>query len=360
MALEYIAKNGGAIIYMQQEGRGIGLANKVAAYALQDTGVDTVDANLHLGFPEDIRQYGVVPAILEDMKINSIKLLTNNPRKVERLLDLGVDVKETIPMVVPETNPHNHRYLEAKHNRMAHTNLSPLFVKNGNMAPKRTPSFAKTNGEAKVADDVVISMSPNGETIQEDAIATDDESQEGVLARDDGYCFGRQSVEDAIAAVKDGKMVVVVDDMNRENEGDLIMAADACTPEDMATIVRYSSGVICIAMEGARMDELKLPAMVTNSEDPKQTAFSVSVDATEENGKQYFSLLFVRIRGDIFVWQVRSHKFFSFVFPQASQLVLVPLTGRGPLIFWRIQTQRRSTLLALDTSFLFVLAKVAF
>jgi GTP cyclohydrolase II len=129
MALEYIAKNGGAIIYMQQEGRGIGLANKVAAYALQDTGVDTVDANLHLGFPEDIRQYGVVPAILEDMKINSIKLLTDNPRKVERLLDLGVDVKETIPMVVPETNPHNHRYLEAKHNRMAHTNLSPLFVK---------------------------------------------------------------------------------------------------------------------------------------------------------------------------------------------------------------------------------------
>merc|ERR1712087_130882 len=83
---------------------------------------------------------------------------------------------------------------------------------------------------------------------------------------------------------KEGKMVVVVDDMNRENEGDLIMAADACTPEDMAKIVRYSSGVICIGMEGRRMDDLNLPAMVTNNEDPKDTAFSVTVDATKENG----------------------------------------------------------------------------
>jgi hypothetical protein len=183
--------------------------------------------------------------------------------------------------------------LEAKHNRMAHTNLSPLFVKNGNMAPKRTPSFAKKNGEATVADDVVISMSPNGERIQEDAIATDDESQEGVLAHNDGYCFGRQSVEDAIAAVEEGKMVVVVDDMKRETDGDLIMAADACTPKDMATIVRYSSSVICIAMEGTRTDGLKLPAMVTNSKDPKQMAFSVSVDATDANGKHFFSSFLV-------------------------------------------------------------------
>ncbi|KAL3929202.1 MAG: hypothetical protein SGBAC_012316 [Bacillariaceae sp.] len=79
-------------------------------------------------------------------------------------------------------------------------------------------------------------------------------------------------------------MVVVVDDMDRENEGDFIMAAEACTPEDMATIIRYSSGVICVGMEGSRMDELKLPAMVTNNEDPKGTAFSVSVDATKEHG----------------------------------------------------------------------------
>ena len=79
MALEYIQRNGGAIIYLQQEGRGIGLANKIAAYALQDAGMDTVEANVHLGFPEDCRQYGVVPEILKDMGIASIQLMTNNP-----------------------------------------------------------------------------------------------------------------------------------------------------------------------------------------------------------------------------------------------------------------------------------------
>jgi len=91
-------------------------------------------------------------------------------------------------------------------------------------------------------------------------------------------------VEDAIAAIQEGKMVVIVDDMDRENEGDLIMAADACTPEDMAFIVRYSSGWICIAMDGDRMDKLNLPPMVTNNEDPKGTAFTVTVDATKEHG----------------------------------------------------------------------------
>ena len=67
MALKHIAEHGGAVIYMQQEGRGIGLANKVAAYALQDAGLDTVDANLHLGFPEDCRNYGAIPSILEEI-----------------------------------------------------------------------------------------------------------------------------------------------------------------------------------------------------------------------------------------------------------------------------------------------------
>ena len=111
---------------------------------------------------------------------------------------------------------------------------------------------------------------------------------DGVTARDDRYCFGRHSVEDAIAAVARGEMVCVVDDMNRENEGDLIMAADLCTPELMAKIIRYTSGVICIAMEGERMDELGLPPMLVNNEDPKGTAFSVTVDATKENGMYCF------------------------------------------------------------------------
>merc|ERR1711907_845928 len=128
MALKHVAEHGGAVIYLQQEGRGIGLANKVAAYALQDVGFDTVDANLHLGFPEDCRHYGAIPAILHDMKIRSIQLMTNNPRKVVKLRELGVKVENTIPMVVPTTFPENHRYLEAKHDRMDHMNLESLFV----------------------------------------------------------------------------------------------------------------------------------------------------------------------------------------------------------------------------------------
>jgi 3,4-dihydroxy 2-butanone 4-phosphate synthase/GTP cyclohydrolase II len=283
MALEYIRENGGAIIYLQQEGRGIGLANKVAAYALQDEGMDTVDANLHLGFPEDARQYGAVPNILKDMKIGSIRLMTNNPRKVHRLKALGVEICETLPMVIPKTNQYNYRYLEAKHERMAHANLSPLFAKNGNMMPKRKSavedSVTEREGETTNVMEVSVDLDQPPEGTDED------EKEAGVTAREDGYCFGRQSVEDAIQAVREGKMVVVVDDMDRENEGDLIMAADACTPEDMAKIVRYSSGVICIAMEGKRMDELKLPAMLANNEDPKGTAFSVTVDATREHGK---------------------------------------------------------------------------
>ena len=111
-----------------------------------------------------------------------------------------------------------------------------------------------------------------------------DDDQEGVVANEDGYCFGRESVEKAIEAVARGEIVVVVDDMDRENEGDFIMAADKCTPETMAIINRYSSGVICIGMEGARMDKLKLPPMVVNSEDPKGTAFSVTVDAARKHG----------------------------------------------------------------------------
>lgn len=285
MGMNYIQEHGGAVIYMSQEGRGIGIANKVAAYALQDEGLDTVDANLHLGLPEDARQYGCVPSMLEDMKIGSIKLLTNNPRKVQRLNALGVKITQTEPMVVDATNPYNHKYLAAKHERMNHANLSPLFVQNGNMMPRRS-NMAAHSGLQAASNALHVSLSTEQELSQPPPqdVTVPKEAEDGATAGDDGYCFGRQSVEDAIAAMQEGKMVVVVDDMDRENEGDFIMAAEACTPEDMATIVRYSSGVVCVGMEGKRMDELKLPAMLTNNEDPKGTAFSVTVDATKEHG----------------------------------------------------------------------------
>jgi hypothetical protein len=281
MALKHVAQHGGAVVYLQQEGRGIGLANKVAAYALQDVGLDTVDANLHLGFPDDCRNYGAIPSILHDMKIGSIKLLTNNPRKVVKLKELGVKVEDTVPMVVPTTNPYNHRYLEAKHDRMDHQNMKHLFdeTKTKTEDTMVAEAYLNESGEEMATTAVKVSMTSFSDDND------DDESEAGCLARDDGYCFGRKSVEDAIAATKAGKMVVVVDDMNRENEGDLIMAADACTPEDMAFIVRYSSGVICIAMDESRMDQLNLPQMVSNSEDPKNTAFTVTVDAATKHGR---------------------------------------------------------------------------
>ena len=271
--MEYIQKHGGAVIYLQQEGRGIGLANKVAAYALQDVGMDTVDANVHLGFAEDCRQYGAIPAILQDMKIASIKLLTNNPRKVNRITDLGVMVLQTLPMVVKKANAHNRRYLETKVARMNHTNFGAILLQEDD--DMTTTSNNQINGVSKQSMNGI--MAPK-------KIQQPPPSLDGVTASNNGYCFGRQSVEDAIADMALGKLVVVVDDMNRENEGDFIMAADLCTPETMATIIRYSSGVVCIAMEGKRMDELDLPCMVTNNQDPKGTAFSVTVDAVKEKG----------------------------------------------------------------------------
>lgn len=125
--MDYVQQHGGAVIYLQQEGRGIGLANKVAAYQLQDEGYDTVDANLHLGFPDDARQYGVLPGILADMGIASIRLMTNNPRKVHRLTALGIVIRGTIP-ILAHPNRHNRKYLETKADRMSHTNFGHILA----------------------------------------------------------------------------------------------------------------------------------------------------------------------------------------------------------------------------------------
>jgi len=290
LSLEYIKNNGGAVIYLQQEGRGIGISNKLAAYELQDMGMDTVDANLHLGLPEDCRHYGVVPSILKEMNIGSIKLMTNNPRKIERLRSVGTKVTGTIPVLVPKLNEYNRKYVQTKAERMSHNNFGSLLENTNAITPQ-----TQRVGADITTSEVKVSMLKGDSALTPGAISehsrlslvpdnTLDESKEGVVAAKDGYCFGRQSVEDAIDAVSRGEMIVVVDDMNRENEGDLIMAADLCTPMDMARIVRYSSGVICVGMEGERMDALKLPAMVTNNEDPKGTAFSVTVDAVKGHG----------------------------------------------------------------------------
>jgi GTP cyclohydrolase II len=115
-----IARRGfGAVLYLRQEGRGIGLANKVRAYALQAHGADTVDANRLLGLPDDARRYDAAAAMLGHLAVCSVELLTNNPAKEEALRTLGIDVTGRTPILVP-TNPFSATYLETKRSRMRH------------------------------------------------------------------------------------------------------------------------------------------------------------------------------------------------------------------------------------------------
>ncbi len=119
-AMERISKEGcGVILYMRQEGRGIGLGPKIKAYKLQEQGLDTVDANLRLGFGMDLRDYGIGAQILVDLGLKSIRLLTNNPKKVVGLQGYGLEILEQLPIRI-RSNPHNERYLKTKRERMGH------------------------------------------------------------------------------------------------------------------------------------------------------------------------------------------------------------------------------------------------
>ena len=118
-AVSRIASEGGILLYVQQEGRGIGLLNKLRAYALQDQGFDTVDANLRLGFGDDERDFDLAAAMLTQLGASRIRLLTNNPRKGRDLEAHGIVVAEQVPHVLP-ANPHNARYLETKRDRQGH------------------------------------------------------------------------------------------------------------------------------------------------------------------------------------------------------------------------------------------------
>ncbi|KAF0701339.1 Aste57867_8190 [Aphanomyces stellatus] len=114
----------GMLIYMPQEGRGIGLSNKVHAYCLQDQGADTVDANRMLGFEDDYRSYEPVKAILDHFNIARIQLCTNNPRKIQILTELGIDITARVPVLIPG-QPFNQAYLDAKAQRMEHMMDAP-------------------------------------------------------------------------------------------------------------------------------------------------------------------------------------------------------------------------------------------
>lgn len=119
-ALHKIAQNGrGAVFYLRQEGRGIGLLNKIKAYHLQDAGADTVEANEALGFGADLRKYDMLKPMMERFGIRSLRLMTNNPRKIDALREIGIDVTERLPHETGR-NPHNAKYLETKKGKLGH------------------------------------------------------------------------------------------------------------------------------------------------------------------------------------------------------------------------------------------------
>jgi len=118
-AMERIAAEGGVLLYLRQEGRGIGLANKIRAYKLQEQGLDTVEANERLGFAADLRDYGMGAQILYDLGIRRLRLLTNNPKKVVGLDGYGLEMVEQLSLRLP-ANPHNQQYLETKRTRLGH------------------------------------------------------------------------------------------------------------------------------------------------------------------------------------------------------------------------------------------------
>ena len=201
MALTYIQKHGGAIIYMPQEGRGIGLANKIAAYELQDGGLDTVDANRHLGFDDDERSYDCVPDILADMEIASVELVTNNPYKVRLLTDLGVTIDRTRPSLVAP-NTFNAQYLRTKASRMAHS------------------------------------------------LNLDEDAEPGAAPVE--KLFGPESVRSAAAELRRGRPVAMLDG----NVAYLLVGAAQAQAASLAFAARFTAGVTIVALEPVRGAEV--------------------------------------------------------------------------------------------------------
>jgi GTP cyclohydrolase II len=138
----------GVLLYMRQEGRGIGFLNKIRAYGLQDYGYDTVDANLALGFGDDEREYSVAAHMLMSLKVQSVQLLTNNPRKIDSLKALGINVAGRVPLIIPP-NPHNRFYLETKAKRSGH-----LFDPQGkeHLPEQGEPPIVAGMSDAQVAE----------------------------------------------------------------------------------------------------------------------------------------------------------------------------------------------------------------
>jgi 3,4-dihydroxy 2-butanone 4-phosphate synthase/GTP cyclohydrolase II len=215
----------GLVIYEHQEGRGIGLMPKLRAYGLQDEGLDTVDANRVLGLEVDCRNFSLPAAILRELGIRRVRLLSNNPDKSRALERAGIDVIEHVSCETPPT-PHSFGYLRTKRDRLGHT---------------------LTFGRHKSRIDTACAPDLAG-------------------------------IADAVRELRAGRMVVVVDDGARDSEGDLTMAAEMITPEAVNFMATHGRGLICLAMTGERLDELQLEPMAPQSTALGGTAFTVSID----------------------------------------------------------------------------------
>src|SRR6266480_1530514 len=225
MAMQAIADEGrGLVIYEHQEGRGIGLSAKLQAYELQDGGLDTVEANHALGFAADCRDFSLSAAILHDLGLSRIRLLSSNRHKTRALVDSGIEVVAQVPCEAAPT-PHSLAYLRTKKEKMGH---------------------ALSLGQ------------PESTEYDED--------------------FEFASIEAAISELQAGRMIVVVDDEDRENEGDLTMAAEMITPEAVNFMAMHGRGLICLAMTGESLDELELAPMSPDNTALGGTAFTVSID----------------------------------------------------------------------------------
>jgi 3,4-dihydroxy-2-butanone 4-phosphate synthase len=212
------------LIYEYQEGRGIGLLAKLQAYGLQDGGLDTIEANHALGFVADCRDFSLPAAILHDLGLSRIRLLSNNPHKARALVESGIEVVVQVPCEAAPT-PHSLAYLRTKMEKMGHA----------------------------------LSLGQHEST-----------------EYDEGFEFA--CIEEAIGELQAGRMIVVVDDEDRENEGDLTMAAEMITPEAVNFMAMHGRGLICLAMTGERLDELELAPMSPDNTALGGTAFTVSID----------------------------------------------------------------------------------
>src|SRR6266704_505774 len=191
IAMRAISEEGrGLVIYEHQEGRGIGLMAKLQAYALQDAGLDTVDANHALGLETDCRDFSLPASVLNELGIRRVRHLSNNPQKHRALVHAGIEIVAQIPCEAPPT-PHSAAYLRAKKERMGHT----LSLRQNKVTPDH---------------------------------------------------FEFASIDAAIRELKAGRMIVVVDDEDRENEGDLTMAAEMITPEAINFMATHGRGLICV------------------------------------------------------------------------------------------------------------------